>query len=165
MPDTTRPTSRAAYLRAYRARHAAAAVPHVCPHCHTAFPVERSDARYCSDACRAAAWRPVAHRGIKHRSDGWLIPANESGAGDPRLCDFVNKDRTFCCRPATWAATSCRNADHHLVAVTYRCDEHCTRAQRAGVCDRNAACHRGARCPAKDVKVPARARARKGGRR
>jgi hypothetical protein len=141
--------SRAAYLRAYRARTATPAVPHVCPACHKTFTVERSDARYCSEACRAEAWRAVTHRHVTHAPDGWVIPANESGAGTRRGCAFEvrTKDRVFCGQVATWRRTSCRNEARQLIAITYRCDAHCPPSLRRP-CDPEASCHRGARCPA-----------------
>jgi hypothetical protein len=143
----TKPT-RAAYLRAYRARTAAPRLPHVCSQCQTAFAVERGDARYCSDACRAAAWRAITHRNLRHSPEGWVIPANEYGAGERRACAFmVNQD--FCGRLATWLGLSCTNHTR-LIMLTYRCDAHCSPAMKAP-CDPDAACHRTGRCPARDV--------------
>lgn len=150
MPETRAPKSRAAYRRAYRARKAAARAPHVCPQCHQAFTVERSDARYCSEACRAEAWRAITHRHAEHRPDGWDIPANRlPSPGDRQGCLFEvrTEDRVLCGRPATWRVASCSNEARHLIAVDYRCEAHCPPDPHRP-CDPDATCHRGTRCPA-----------------
>ena len=158
MAETTAPPkpSRAAYLRAYRARTATPREPHICPQCHQSFAVERSDARYCSEACRASAWRSITHRHVIHRLTGWKIPANQAGAGKRRQCAFQFSDHRFCRRPATWLMVSCRNEDRHLHALAYRCEEHARCKEYGGhgavlaekpTCDAEAACHTGAPCP------------------
>jgi hypothetical protein len=148
--------SRAAYLRAYRARTAAPPASHRCPQCRTTFTVERADARYCTEACRAAAWRAITHRRLEHNPDGWVRPANEYGGGARRTCLFRFDDHTFCPQLATWLALSCRNGSHHLILLDYRCDEHCEPALRRP-CHPDAACHRRGRCPLTAVTVDAAA--------
>ena len=150
MPKTKTTKNRAAYLRAYRAARATPAAPVHCRCCHAEFAVERSDARYCSDSCRAAAWRPITHRHAEHSPDGWVIPANQSGAGGRQRCAHVLPDRTFCWQPATWLGMSCTNRHRHGVFLDYRCETH---VEQPWACDADAACHRGARCPARAVSL------------
>lgn len=154
MAETNR-KSRAAYRKAYRASKAASngpRLPHTCPQCHQAFTVERSDATYCSEACRARAWRLVTHRAVQHHPEGWIIPANRADAGQPEWCGHELKaaDRHFCGQPATWRLVSCTNATRTIPGGAYRCEAHCPPEMRRP-CDPEAACYHGARCPAKQT--------------
>ncbi len=47
----------AAYMREYRAARRQPIEGRPCEHCHCNFTPQRRDARYCGDACRAAARR------------------------------------------------------------------------------------------------------------
>lgn len=46
-----------AYMRDYRAARRQPIDPRPCEHCGVSFTPQRSDARYCGDACRAASRR------------------------------------------------------------------------------------------------------------
>ena len=102
----------AAYMRDYRADRRRPIQPRPCERCHVSFTPQRSDARYCGDACRAAARR--------NRVDvKWLRIINlknNKGCAEPG-CGAID---------ARWSEVR-----HHVgtgqTDVSYWCDEHADR--------------------------------------
>jgi hypothetical protein len=133
MSDVTTPKpSRAEYQRARRAAikaAAAASAVHVCELCGQPFTAERRDARHCTDACRAAAWRRIRHR----------ITAPITG----ERCFYFDQHGTRCAKPATTMLVSVSNDTRHLGFSAPWCDEHLPELTE---CD--ADCARSTGCPA-----------------
>ena len=157
MPETTTKTAdRAAYMRAYRARKAAeapAAEPTPCKHCGEPLKARRG-ALFCSSSCRWKHWSRITHRSAVRDPAGWIIPANRSGAGGLEKCSHTDQlpdgNATFCREPATWWVMSHRNEESGMFWYRYWCEEHAPQhPDTLGPCDPEAACHRGAVCPAK----------------
>jgi hypothetical protein len=64
----------AGYMREYRAARRRPIEPRPCEQCRRSFTPQRSDARFCGDACRAAARRnriTVKWLKIINRQNGW----------------------------------------------------------------------------------------------
>lgn len=138
-------TNRAEYQRQRRARMRAERQPYTCAQCGTPFDPEMSNARFCSDACRAAAWREITHRASRRAETGWQYDVNESGYPGVHRC--IHYDGvTSCGQPATWLTLSVRNEQRHLAGASWWCDDHVP-ADRLEPCDKDASCHGGAECP------------------
>jgi hypothetical protein len=118
--------SRAEYLRAYRAARRAEREQriHLCEGCGQPFTPQRSDARFCSNACRAATWRPITHHAAQHRPDGIPFEPNEYGYPGLRTCMHEDASRKRCQQAATWQHDSLRNQERHLISHAFYCDEH-----------------------------------------
>jgi hypothetical protein len=106
--------SRAEYQRQRRAaKRAQEPRPdHLCEACGEVFEPLRSDARFCSAACRAARWRPITHHTRHPESDGAHTCLHGALSGVP------------CGAPATWRHESARNVDLGIVSVGYYCEAH-----------------------------------------
>jgi hypothetical protein len=77
----------AGYMREYRAARRRPIEPRLCEQCHHSFTPQRSDARYCGDACRAAARRTrvdVKWLQIIHLKNGWGCAEPDCTAIDAR---------------------------------------------------------------------------------
>jgi hypothetical protein len=109
----------AAYMRQYRAARRQPVEPRSCERCRQDFTPARSDARYCSDACRAAARRERVDVTWRHNPAGW--PA-VSGATRPDPCASVVFGSGCEARP-TWQKTQVYHADA-LERVSHWCDDH-----------------------------------------
>lgn len=119
-----------------------------CGWCGQTFDPERSDARHCSDACRAAAWRAITHRAHVHHPAGWQIPAHEWTPHPDRQQRCTHIEDGACCeQPARWRVAHCTNHTRNHPGIFYRCDEHIG-ADELEPCDSDAACHRHSPCPA-----------------
>ena len=59
------------YMRRYRADRRLTPKPRKCEHCSEVFTPKRDDARYCSDACCAAARRKRFDIALDHNPAGW----------------------------------------------------------------------------------------------
>jgi hypothetical protein len=111
-------SNRAEYLRQYRAaRRAERPVrpDHVCEGCGQTFGSQRTDARFCSEACRAARWRPINHHAVlEYRGTKELCSRQVNAPSGPfALCDA----------PAKYRHESMRNRDR-VLNYEYLCAEH-----------------------------------------
>jgi hypothetical protein len=103
----------AAYMREYRAARRQPIEPRPCERCHQDFTPARSDARYCSDACRAAARRGRVDVTWRHNPTGWLVD-------DP--CSSVVFG-SGCTAPTTWEKSQFYHGTG-MERVSYWCDDH-----------------------------------------
>jgi hypothetical protein len=120
-------------MRARRAAKRQARPDHVCEACGTTFTPRRSDARFCSAACRAAKWRPITHQTLEHHPEGLAVPENRFGRGELETCSHMvgENDRgsgVFCSDTATWKHLQVTNNNTHggsaLIAANVYCDGH-----------------------------------------
>lgn len=120
--------------------------PYTCALCGTAFAPEMGNARFCSDSCRATAWRRITHRANCRVETGWPYAANQYGYPGVHVCVYSDGG-TFCGQPATWLTVDVRNEHRHLAGASWWCDNHVP-AEALEPCDKDASCHGAAECPA-----------------
>lgn len=123
------PTSRAEYHRARRAAQRANRPDHICEGCGAAFTPQRSDARFCTPACRAARWRPITHTAVHHHPDGYQLKRSRFGYPGPEPCvQQIGEDADghpiYCEQPTYWLHQWSHNDSRHLVQYEHYCDEH-----------------------------------------
>jgi hypothetical protein len=104
--------SRAEYLRNYRAARREQRPEHICENCGNSFQSRRSDARFCSAACRAAHWRPISHHALQQHTPGKQTCIHQTGPS------------SFCGQAATWRHDQVRNDARNLTLHGYYCDKH-----------------------------------------
>jgi hypothetical protein len=113
------------YMRARRvaAREAADILEYECPICHEPFTPDRSDARFCSDACRAAdRRRRITITEWIHSPDGWLGRQGGPDEYRPAICDHNMTDE--CHATVTWCRQKFNHPQPHLIYTSFLCDNH-----------------------------------------
>jgi hypothetical protein len=108
--------SRAEYQRQRRAAQRTPLPDHRCEGCGTRFTPKRTDARFCTAACRAAKWRPLRHHAV--------LPYR----GHKELCSHLDEMGEFCHAPAVYrhefVVNETRRGKGHLLLYEYLCAEH-----------------------------------------
>jgi hypothetical protein len=116
------------YMRAYRAaqREARDILEVDCEVCGKTFRPARSDARYCSDACRAAARRArVTLTDWIHNPHGYTVAQGGPGQRRPAYCQGENISAGQVCRGlAVWCRQRFDHPTPHLVTSEFLCDAH-----------------------------------------
>lgn len=131
--------NQAEYMRRRRAEAKQPRDPFTCPVCHTEFTPQRSDARFCSDACRAAD-RRGRHTVCEwqHNPAGWWeIWSSSRNPDDGTLIvhSANNQCRPLpgehqCLNPAVWARQYFNHHTPHLVTGERCCDRHKPQTER-----------------------------------
>jgi hypothetical protein len=103
----------AEYMRAWRARRRAPAADHECVECHARFKPKRTDAAFCSPACRSAYWAKVRYDALNHHADS------------RHTCmQSVDEQGTRCGAPAPWRWQWVRNPWRHVGSELWVCEAH-----------------------------------------
>jgi hypothetical protein len=118
--------NRAAYMRAYRARQKPRN-ERACGFCGERWVPDQGHAQYCSDACRAAAWRERRTVTVTYEAEGFPIPANtydleaRERAGYYGCVAGLHSDAGVCRGLAVYCVATTRNARRrHLRCLLLR---------------------------------------------
>jgi hypothetical protein len=122
----------AEYMRTRRAEAKTPQDPHDCPVCRKSFVPLRSDARFCSDACRAAD-RRGRHTVCEwqYNPGGWWeswsssteLDGTQTVLSAHNECSPLPGDGQ-CLNPAVWARQYFNHHTPHLVTGQKYCDTH-----------------------------------------